>query len=152
MDVTLKPVDRHNLGKALAMRVTEEQNKFVAPNVVSMAQAAVMPEFITRLAYVDDTPVAFALYTLADEDDGEAWIHRLLVPTDKQRMGYGRATLAAVLQEMRAAKPELTRIYISFMSNNDVARRLYEGAGFMDDHRVIEGETVYRFDIPATKG
>ena len=152
MKVTLKPVDRHNLDDTLRMSVDAEQNRFVAPNIVSMAQAAVMPEFIPRLAYDGDTPVGFVLYTLHDSGDDECWIHRLLVPTALQRKGYGRAIMLAALDEIHQARPDSQRVYISFIKGNEVARRLYESLGFVDDHREIEGETVYQYPISSVKG
>ena len=147
MKLTLKRVNRENLGDALAMRVAKEQSKFVAPTVVSMAQAAVIPEFLPHIAYDGDTPVGFVLWVLRDEDDGECWIPRLLVPAEQQGKGYGRAILREAIAAIRRDRPDAARVYLSFEPENTVAQRLYESLDFVPDGRVEDGETVYRLDF-----
>lgn len=143
---TLRPVNRTNLSAVLDMKVSEAQQRFVAPNILSLAEAAAMPEMRPRALYAEDTLVGFAMYGF-DEEENAYCIDRLMIDPAYQGKGYGREALRLMVDEIQAAAPERRIIYISFIPDNTVAKSLYERFGFVPDGREVDGEIVYRFDF-----
>jgi diamine N-acetyltransferase len=65
-----------------------------------------------------------------------------MIDKDHQNKGYGRAAMKLVLDIIKQDKA-YNRIFLSFEPNNDVAKKMYEGFGFVPDGRVIDDEIVY---------
>lgn len=139
-------VDRDNFWSITALSVSEDQKGWIASNTLSLAQAYAQPECVPLALYEEKDLVGFAMYAL-DHKDKEYWIYRLMVDQKHQRKGYGQAALKA-LTHLIFQDISCRRIFLSFHSENQNARRLYEHFGFVPDGRVIEGEEVYRLDRP----
>ena len=144
--ISLKKVDAYNYVKIIGLKVSPEQENFVASNAFSLAQAYVMPECRPVAIYNGMTPVGFAMYAL-DKEDGEYWIYRLMIDQQFQKKGYGREALRLLIERVRAEAPERTVLYISFEPENEGARHLYSSLGFVSDGRIVDGEEVYRLDF-----
>ena len=139
-------IDRHNYLSVLDLSVAEEQRRFVASNMYSLAQAFVQPECVPLALYAENKPVGFAMYAL-DEDDHEYWIYRLMIDKRYQRRGYGREAMRMLIERIRADE-EHRVIYISFEPENVAAQTLYESLGFVPDGRIEYGEVVYKLEKP----
>lgn len=146
MTVALKPVTADTLDSVIALTVAEGHRGFVAANVYSLAQAAVMPEMIPRAICVDGVPVGFVMYGF-DATENAYCISRLMVDKAHQGKGYGKQAMALVVADIRAQSPARPVVYISFEPHNTAARTLYERLGFVPDGREEDGETVYRLDL-----
>ena len=60
--ISLREITRETLRDVLRLKVAPEQEKFVATNAVSIAQAHFYPETAWfRAIYADDTPVGFVM-------------------------------------------------------------------------------------------
>jgi hypothetical protein len=57
--ISLRAVTTENLYAIVKLEVAEAQKQFVAPNVYSMAEAALEPKAWPRAIYADETPVGF---------------------------------------------------------------------------------------------
>lgn len=146
MTVTLRPVDRDNLSAVLALSVTDAQLRFVAPNILSLAQAAAIPEFCPRAVYANETPVGFVMYGF-DGEENAFCIDRLMIDRAFQGKGYGREALRLTVEEIRNVQPKRGVIYLSFVPGNEAAQTLYASFGFVPDGRVSDGELVYRLTL-----
>lgn len=146
MTLTLRPVTRATLDAVLALQVTEPQRRFVAPNLLSMAQAAVMPELCPRGVYAGEMLVGFALYGLDPEEQAYC-IDRLMIDAAYQGLGYGCGALRLLMAEIRAQRPARPVVYLSVLPDNEAAIALYTRFGFVPDGRTVDGETVYRFQL-----
>ncbi len=145
--VRLVAIDRHNYLSILDLAVHENQRRFVASNMYSLAQAYVQPECEPLALYAENKPVGFAMYCL-DRDDHEYWIYRLMIDKRYQRRGYGREAMRLLIDRIRAEADENHRaIFISFEPDNAAAKSLYESMGFVSDGRVEYGEVVYKLDL-----
>ena len=113
MTVSLRPVTSDTLDAVAALTVAAPQRGFVAANLYSLAQAAVMPGQIPRAVYADETPVGFVMYGF-DTDEDAYCISRLMVDQAYQGKGYGRQAMALVLDDIRARQPRRGFAYISF--------------------------------------
>ena len=58
-----------------------------------------------------------------------------------QGEGYGRAALGKALDEIRSI-PRVTRIFISYMPGNPVAKPFYESFGFREVGTDEDGEMI----------
>lgn len=139
-------IDRHNYLSVLDLNVAEEQRRFVASNMYSLAQAFVQPECVPLALYAENKPVGFVMYAL-DEDDHEYWIYRLMIDKRYQRLGYGREAMRMLIERIQADE-EHRVIYISFEPENIAAKTLYESLGFVPDGRIEYGEVVYKLEKP----
>ena len=139
--IRLKPVDENNFEEVINLKVSENQQKFVATNVFSIAQSKVLPECIPLAVYEEELLVGFAMYAM-DREDKEYCIYRLMIDEKYQSKGYGRATMEALIKHISADK-EHHIIYISFEPENKSAKALYESLGFVPDGRMVEDEVVY---------
>lgn len=145
MIVTLQPITRDNVWQCIRLKVAPEQEHYVASNAVSLAQAAYETECVPLAAYDGDTMVGFAMYAW-NKDESTYWIYRVMVGRDHQRKGYGKALMRALLDRLQSL-PNSRKIAISYETDNDVARRLYQQAGFVETGEVVEGETVARLPL-----
>lgn len=139
-------IDRHNYLSVLDLSVAEEQRRFVASNMYSLAQAFVQPECVPLALYAENRPVGFVMYAL-DEDDHEYWIYRLMIDKRYQRRGYGREAMRMLIERIQADENHRV-IYISFEPENQPAQALYESLGFVPDGRIEYGEVVYKLERP----
>lgn len=139
--IFLKEIDPKNFSDVINLKVAEDQKKFVASNVYSIAQAKVQPECIPLAIYDEETLVGFIMYCL-DTDDKEYWIYRLMIDEKYQAKGFGREAMKQVIEKIREDNTHHI-IYISFEQENNVAKKLYESFGFKPDGRIIDDEIVY---------
>lgn len=146
MRVTLEIITRDTFDAVIALRVAESQQGFVATNLFSLAQAAVIPQYLPRAICADGLPMGFVMYGFDAEEDAFC-ISRLMIDSSHQGKGYGRLAMALVLADIRTREPKRDVVYISFKPANTAARALYESLGFVPDGRQEDGETIYRLQL-----
>ncbi|GIP27154.1 spermidine acetyltransferase [Paenibacillus sp. J23TS9] len=145
--VYLKLITDDNMEECLQLKPREDQRRLVAPNSDSLEKAKREPSSRPYGIYTGDTMVGFALF---DEEvypeDGYFWICRFMIDERYQGKGYGKAGLAAVLEQQKSHS-DCVKIRISHVPDNGVANRLYKGFGFVETGEVIGGETVLDYII-----
>lgn len=146
MTITLRPITRENWRECIRLKVAPEEERFVASNVGSLAQAAYETECVPQAVYADDQMVGFLMYA-RNPDDGEYWIYRLMVAQKEQGKGYGRAALLAGLELLRA-KPDCRQVFISWDTDNERAGQLYQKLGFEKTGEIVDGEIIARLVWP----
>jgi diamine N-acetyltransferase len=147
MNISLREITRDNWRECVRLKVSDDQQKFVASNAVSLAQSKYEPECVPLAAYDGDTIVAFVMYRPEDYGISKLWfIDRLLVGIQYQGKGYGRATMEALIAHLKAI-PGYNAILISFVPDNIAAEKLYSSLGFVDTGEIDEGEIVYRLAL-----
>lgn len=142
--IHLKNINGNNYDNVISLSVTEEQKKFVASNVYSLAQAKACPECVPLAVYDDEQLIGFAMYAM-DSEDNEYWIYRLMVDQKFQSKGYGKKTMEQLISLIREDESH-NIIYISFEPDNEWAKCLYEQLGFIPDGRIIGDEIVYKLE------
>ncbi|TMV52257.1 GNAT family N-acetyltransferase [Paenibacillus mesophilus] len=129
MSVTFREITEHNWEECVRLQVREGQERFVAPNVYSIAQAKYEPDKVPLAIYKDQTMVGFMMYG-RDPDDGRYWILRLMIDKSYQGRGYGRAALQQAIALIKS-KPDCSKdLTISFKPDNEAASKLYKSLGF----------------------
>ncbi len=141
--VSLRPITQTNLKECISLKVTDNQKKFVASNVLSLAEAFVNPTYHPFGIYdaeahyqANPSMVGFTMYELTD---AVGFILRLMIDEKFQRKGYGRAAMLEVIRRLKL-HPEVERIATSHVRENEAAARLYEGLGFVDWEHELMGE------------
>jgi diamine N-acetyltransferase len=153
VNITLREIDRDNYRAIGKLKVSPDQERFVATNPWSLTQSKYEPDLTPLGVYDGETPVGFVMYR--DEDYGimgRAWsIWRLMIDHTQQGQGYGRAAMELLLTRLRAESTTHTGIFISFVPENVAARNLYSSLGFDDTGLVEDGEVVYRLALAKTR-
>jgi diamine N-acetyltransferase len=150
MNVRLEPVTASNWREVVKLSVEEGQERFVAPNLFSVAQARVKPWWEIEAVRAEEGLVRFVMYGRPPEE-GYYWVCRLMVDRRHQGKGYGRAAMAETLERLRA-RGDCAEIRISFVPDNAAARALYLGLGFEDRGIVEDGEVVLVLPVARAGG
>ena len=153
MDITLRPVTAENWKALIKLKVREDQNHFVAPNLYSIAESQFGDDYEGHWdlhpfgIYDEETPVGFLMYAYNfDHPTHQAFIQRLMVDEKYQGKGYGRFGMERILEIFRADK-RIKAVGISYEPENDVARKLYASLGFVETGRMLGGEAEAILDI-----
>ncbi|MDX8525366.1 GNAT family N-acetyltransferase [Mesorhizobium sp. MSK_1335] len=128
--IALEAADKGNRAAILELELLPEQQEFVASNAESLAEARHDDEAIARAIVAAGRVVGFLMYS-APEDDDEAIIYRLMIDRREQGKGLGRAAVAKALEEI-AQLSRIHRVSICYEPENEAARRLYAGFGFVE--------------------
>jgi diamine N-acetyltransferase len=138
--VSLRPIDKTNEDVCAALRVTEDQTGLIAPNTKSLEWAKDNPNCVPLAVYADDVMIGFVMYE--PRGNGVFSIHRCMIDAKYQRQGFGRRAMELTIEQIRELGG--ITIYLSFRPENNAARSLYEGLGFVQHAIEPDGETVYR--------
>jgi len=144
MAVALRDITVDNWQTCIHLQLAEGQDHLLASNLYSLAEAWVEPALRPRAVYDDDTMIGFVMYVY-DPAQACYWIPRFMIDARCQGMGYGRAAMQAVIDELRGQRPEAP-IMISVTPDNEPARNLYLGLGFADTGHNRRGEDILRLD------
>ena len=151
----LKKINRNNVGEILKLEVFDNQKSFVATNNSSIIEAYIAitenNDVFTFGIYNDDTPIGFLMIGYDVNSDGEGApmiakgnynIWRLMIDKKFQRKGFGKKAMNLAL-EFISTFPCGTAKYcwLSYESDNNVARQLYTSVGFVETEEK-DGEEI----------
>lgn len=148
LDIRISPVTPANRALVTALRLAPEQMDFVASNAASLREARSDRDARPRAIMVGDRVVGFLMYD-APEDDDEARIYRFMIDSDSQGKGYGKAALREVLGEIEGLG-HVRHVSICYEPENEAARQLYRGAGFVEEGLDEDGEMIADLVLPAS--
>ena len=126
-------INEENYEAVLKLKVTDEQNqaKFIAPNVRSIADAYLYRKAGDVFPYAvqdGDKVVGFILLD-EDEEEKELMIWRMMVDKDYQGQGYGRAIVEKVMA-MFESDDRFDVLIADYVKGNDVMGGLLRSLGF----------------------
>ncbi len=127
--VTLQEVTQKTVREICNLKVTPEQNRFVAPTAVSIAQAYFEPKAWFRAIYADQTPVGF-LMVYRDEDAHDYFLWRFLIDSRYQGMGFGWQAMKLLINEVRTW-PSAAALLVSYVSEEGGPKPFYQKLGFI---------------------
>lgn len=151
----LKKIDRNNVAEILKLEVFDNQKSFVATNNSSIIEGYIAitenNHVFTFGIYKDDTPIGFLMigYDVNSDDEdapmiakGNYNIWRLMIDKKFQGKGFGKKAMDLALEFVNTF-PCGTAEYcwISYESDNEVARGLYKSVGFVETDEK-EGEEI----------
>jgi|APFre7841882724_1041349.scaffolds.fasta_scaffold15784_1 diamine N-acetyltransferase len=152
--VTLREITAATVRAVIKLSVTEYQNRFVAPNAVSLAQALFSPEAWYRAIYLAEEPVGFVM--LSDEslldlvpENPKVGVWRFMVDAKHQRKGVGRAAMLQVIEHVRS-KGLFNNLAISYIPEEGGPEQLYLSLGFRPTGEIDEDEVVMELPLSAS--
>lgn len=139
--IRIQPVDERTFKKVIDMKLPPDQARFVAPNVVSLAQAWLYYESARPMAICDEDEVVGFMMLDWDEGERSVGIWRFMIAGEHQRKGYGRKAMEAAIRLARDAET-MDFVQLDYVPGNTVARELYHSLGFRENGKVAYGEIV----------
>jgi len=143
--VSLRPVTKDNLDAVLNLEVAEAQKGFVAPNVFSMAEAALEPKAWPRAIYADETPVGFLMMHLPT-----CYLWRFMIGAEHQGKGYGYQALNLLIEYVRL-RPQAQELTLSYVPGEGCPQPFYQKLGFVDTGEVHDGENIMKLTLDTSK-
>ena len=142
--VTLQKVTKQNLVEILNLRVNPQQEKFVADNAVSIAQAHFHPEAWFRAIYANETPVGFVMLE-CDRVNSSYSLWRLMIDASCQKQGFGRRAVELILEYVKTL-PGGEVLWTSCVSGDGGPIKFYEKMGFTNTGNLDEdGEIIMEY-------
>ena len=146
MTLCLRAITRENWYQCAQLQLRPDQQDFVSPVALSLAQSKFEPERVPLAIYDDDTLVGFIMYNDHPLHDGSYRISRVLVDQEYQGRGYGRQAVLQVIERMQHI-PRCKEILIEYSPENPVATHLYTSLGFeplgKTEYGVVNGKLDY---------
>ncbi len=144
--VRLIPVTEDNFWPISKLRTHKSQEQFVAPVLVSYADA-LFPEKVNnfpvlpwmRAIEADDELAGFVMVAWRTEHHPNPYLWRLLIDRRHQRRGVGSAALDLVEDECRANGD--VAIEVSWTEGRGSPAAFYEARGYVRTGNLIDGET-----------
>ncbi len=143
--ITLAEVDKHNWEECTELRVSKEQEQFVAPNWYSILQSNYEKELYPLCIYNRNNMVGFLMYGI-DPDTNRVELSRLMIDFEYQGRGYGEAALLKLLKLVREKYGEI-KFHTSITPENIATKCLYEKLGFEKTGEVMWGEEVMTIQL-----
>ncbi len=143
--VELTEVGPANWRHVADLRVTPEQQAFVTDPCRYLALCAYDAGPWRPLAVTAGGTVVGFVMSAVDAEDDSAWIGGLIIDHDQQGRGYGRATVAALIDRARAAGHP--SVALSYQATNVRAAKLYASLGFVETGETEDDEPVARLPL-----
>jgi diamine N-acetyltransferase len=142
--IQLREVSKENLQAVLNLRVTEPQERFIATNAKSIAQAHFYVEAWFRAIYADEVPVGFLMLydeLLKEEPEEEDlyFLWRMMIDQRYQGLGIGRKAMDLLIEHVRG-RPQAKELLTSFVPGEGSPEGFYLGMGFTPTGKLDDGE------------
>ena len=150
MALSIQPVTKQNWQTLTKLKVREDQNHFVAPNVYSIAESQFgfdeqdgsHWEMFPYGIYDGETLVGFLMYGCNFSHlEFQAFITRLMVDENHQGKGYGKFGMQKMLK-IFWADDRIRSVGICYEPENEVARKLYASLGFVETGEMLGDEAL----------
>lgn len=127
--MTLQALTKKNIGNVMSLRVDKAQQRHVAPNVESVAEAYVHQDYWCRGVFVGDTAVGFLM--LWDRPKKHKYyIMRFMIDQGYQGYGYGGQALNLLIEHVRT-RPGAIELFVSVTGSAGSPGPFYERYGFV---------------------
>jgi diamine N-acetyltransferase len=140
--IRIAPITEENFRAVIDMKLPPEP-KFVAPNVVSLAQAWLYRDHARPFAICEDETVVGFLMLYWNEAEREVSIWRMMIAREHQGRGVGTQALKLAIELIRNAGL-FNSVLIEYVPGNDVAQHIYRKLGFAETGEIEDGEIVMK--------
>jgi diamine N-acetyltransferase len=140
--IELREITKDTVRAICNLKVAPEQQKFVAPNAVSIAQAYFHDDAWFRAIYDGDTPVGFVMLSDVPEK-AEYYLWRLMIDAQYQGKDYGRRALEIIVDHVRT-RPNAKEFFLSICPGDGNPGPFYEKFGFKYTGEEEDGELMMK--------
>ena len=127
--VSLREITHDNLRAILRLRVHKTQERFVADNATSLAEAHFQPKAWFRAIYAGETPVGFIML-YDDPEEPVYFLWRLMIDEKHQGKGYARQALDLLVAYVKT-RPRATQLLVSYVPGIGSPYPFYRRYGFV---------------------
>ncbi len=156
--ISIQEVTPENWRATLELAVFPEQQRFIADYTpiaaIALAKAYIRPAGLVWIPYAfynDDEMVGFTELALEPESLEDYWIFHFFIDHRYQGRGFGKEALQIFLQFIRDHFPQCQAIQLTVHPENEAAKRLYTGVGFIETGKDLMGEPVYKLSFAYEK-
>lgn len=143
--VSLREVTKETVRGICNLKVRDNQNKFVAPNAVSIAQAYFFDTAWFRAIYADDTPVGFIMLEKNTEKP-EYFLWRMMIDARYQGEGFGREAMLLLIDHVRSL-PNAAELITSCVPGEGSPEGFYSKLGFRRTGKMYDEEVEMRLEL-----
>lgn len=144
--VSLRPITRDNARDVTRLKVAPEQERFVASNAISLAQAHFEKYAWYRAIYADETPVGFVML-YDDPVQPQYFLWRLMVDARYQGHGFAWRAVQQLIDYVRT-RPGAKELLVSHGQGEDSPAWFYARFGFTYTGEEDDGELIMRLPLP----
>ena len=138
--VELKKITKDNFEACLNLKVADNQARFVASNIYSLAQAWVYQNTAFPFAiYADNILVGFIMMGYYEVKNNYT-IWRFMIDEKYQNKGYGKKSLRLAINYL-VENFKVNEVLLSVEPNNHIAKNLYTSLGFNETGE-LEGSEI----------
>ncbi len=154
-EVSLAEITSDTLKHVLSLKVTAEQEQFVASNAISIAQAYFEKAAWFRALKAGDEFVGFAMLFDPDHSDDasltgkereEMFLWRFMIDHKHQGKGYGHKAIDLLIGHVRS-NTRYKRFAGSFEEGPGGPEPFYMKCGFEKTGEISDGETIFAMDF-----
>ena len=138
--IRFKGITEENFDDIIKMKRPDDE-KFVAPNAVSLAQAWLYRDngdVFPFAVYNDDTIVGFMLLE-EETEDSTLILWRIMFPPEHENKGYGTAAVKLLIKYAKESG-RYQRLTLICSPENIVARHIYDKLGFLPTGQIRYGD------------
>ncbi len=143
VNVRLQEITGDTVRTICNLKVSKEQEQFVAPNSVSIAEAHFSDNTWFRAIYADETPVGFIMLTEPSETErnllGKHFLWRFMIDERHQGKGYGREALKLIVQHLKE-NSNANALYTSCREGKGSPKGFYKKMGFIETGKQLGNE------------
>ena len=143
--ITLREINGKTVRAVCNLKVTDEQNRFVAPVAISIAQAYYEPKAWFRAIYADEIIVGFVMLH-DDQEKHLYYLWRFMIDERFQKMGFGNQAIKLLVAEVRT-RPNATELLVSYVPEEHGPGPFYHKLGFKPTGDMEGIEEVARFEL-----
>ncbi|MEH7884233.1 GNAT family N-acetyltransferase [Bacillus sp. JJ1609] len=149
INIQIMPVTQDNIRACARLEVSDDQKKFVARNLATIAWAYVDSKFTPYAICAGETVVGLAAieYIPENEDYDRHWVPRFMIGEEFQGKGYGRLAMEKILEKIISEHPDCQRVRLSVVPENERAIQFYKNLGFVETDEKIENEKVMDYFV-----
>jgi len=149
--VGLREVTRDTVRTICDLKVSKEQEQFIASNSISIAEAHFSNEAWFRAVYADETPVGFVMLARVPKEErarlGTHFLWRFMIDERYQGRGYGRKALESVMQHLKE-ESNANALHTSCREGKGAPKRFYKKMGFKETGEKLDnGERIMKLKL-----
>ncbi len=145
-EVSLREVTPDSVREICDLSVFPAQEKFVAPNGTSIAQAHFSDKAWFRAVYADETPVGFVMLEV-DQAKPEYYLWRFMIDARFQKMQFGSRAMKQLIAHV-SMLPDAVELLTSVVQEPGGPQTFYEGIGFRLTGEFEDGEAMMILKLP----